>query len=48
MSSQKEKEIRRLIYLKNELIKQQKKELKQLRFELEKELEKQHQKVKKR
>lgn len=48
MSSQKEKEIRRLIYLKNELIKQQKKELKQLRLELEKELEKQHQKVKRK
>ena len=31
-----EKEIKYLIYVKNEIIKQQKKELKQLRIELEK------------
>ena len=36
MSSQREKELRRLIYLRNELIKEAKKELKEYRTELEK------------
>lgn len=35
MSSQREKELKRLIYMRNELIKETKKELKELRNELE-------------
>lgn len=35
MSSQREKELRRLIYLRNELIKEAKKEIKQYREEIQ-------------
>lgn len=35
MSSQREKELRRLIYLRNELIKQAKKDIKQYREEIQ-------------
>lgn len=35
MSSQREKELRRLIYLRNELIKEAKKEIKQYRGEIQ-------------
>lgn len=49
MSKSREKEIRQLMYLKSEIIKEQKKELKQLRNELERlESEKSKQKTKRR